>query len=105
MPRIDARCSNDLFAKRCAQVAFVRGPASTELNPNGSGGALLEAALTPTRADDKGRTRSPPEASQSADRSQSSARMDLPFSGEGGSQQKGYNRGIATGLHRSIKPL
>jgi hypothetical protein len=31
---------------RNGAVAFVRGPASTKLNPNGSGGALLEAALT-----------------------------------------------------------
>ena len=34
----------------------------------------------------KGRTRSSPEASQSADRSKSSARMDLSFFGEGSSQ-------------------
>jgi signal transduction histidine kinase len=73
-----------------------------EAHGGGSGGALLEAALTPTRADDKGRTRSSPEASQSADRSQSSARMDLPFFGEGSSQQKSENRGTAPGLHRSI---
>jgi hypothetical protein len=99
--RAETNASN-VFAKRCQQVAFVWGPASTEHNPNGSGDALLEAALTPTRADDKGRTRSSPEASQSADRSESSARMDLPFFGEGSSQQKSENRGTATGVHRSI---
>ena len=47
-------------------VAFVREPAPTKHNPNGSGGALMEAAFTPTRADDKGRTRSSLEATQSA---------------------------------------
>jgi hypothetical protein len=59
--------STDLFAKRCVQVAFVRGPEPTEQIPNGNRRGLLEAALTPTRADDKKRKGCSPEASQSAD--------------------------------------
>jgi len=46
-----------VFAKRCLQVAFVRGFKTTEQIPNGSGGALLEAAPAAARADDKKRNR------------------------------------------------
>src|SRR5262249_5698450 len=55
MHRIDARRSNDLFAKRCLQMAFVRGSETSEQIPDGSGRGLLEAAFTPKRADDKKR--------------------------------------------------
>jgi hypothetical protein len=54
------------------QVTFARGTEPIEQIPNGSRGALLEAALTPTRTDDKERKGSSPEASQSAGRSKSS---------------------------------
>ena len=70
------------------QVAFVRGPEPTEQIPDGNSGTILEAAPTPTRADDKERKGCSPEASQSANRSKSTRRMGLTFCGEGSSHQE-----------------
>ena len=45
MYRIDARRSNDLFAKRCLQMAFVRGSETPEQISDGSGRGLFKTTV------------------------------------------------------------